>query len=837
VVKGLWIIVLGFLLVCPIAVGDVGRITRLHPSCVYVDQRDNAFIVFGRDDQLRFRVWDNATSSWIGDAFNYETKEAPVHYVSLPTALVAYTDRTVTDLYVLFWTFSGYFMDYYKWSDNASSPSGGLNIYPEQEYRNKKIFGGGNTRWGSHTVGWGAPDNYAFLYDSRWSHKDLISEYHLYDEPGEKWYSQMVTGRIISPIEIRTIGFQPYGYKTRDEDGNLVIWISAVAKSTDGTDKILLIRWDPNDKQPLESFLGIKYQKGLKGQNPVGYVYRIVDTVYKGYEDCWHSVVKAAPNGWIYWVYINEKRQLVLESFTPYAIRTPHTVTELQWLTEAGLNPFPGWNRTILDTTEGVRNVALDVDSLTGLVHIAYSVEDSGGNVDYYYIYGGASLSGGAWNKTLLADDWATPDTDYGIGIAVNPRKRRAYIPRARFDPSDPDNSYLEYDQGAGAMAVAYYSEFVGSGSITLEGGGNKVYRGELFNVTVRANSAFGSYRLVVNRLEGNKYITENIILLYSAKIGIGGAGDKVEMMLWHAGSYLLEAQFASGVGSEWSTITNATLNLTSLETNKDVYIVTDWGYRADEPCNFSTYWNNITSSEWEVIFGKCYPDRGWAGDPPSAYDLNHQIVFRNETVMALNASSEGNWSSQILGRLMNYYARTGDTWVAVIRHNQTIDFDGLSGNLSVPSTCEEQSLVRMSAIVSGLEASGGAYHDDYVMVDVNCLDDPSISTSSFKIPIFQGNGSIVGSFSPAGLWKCTMYAVPTDPDEEIYLLDTLQFAPWWYDSCFDGFGCWCLYSVLYLYGHHHIDWRTGPVFCGLASCMGRDGCCCGWWDFFDAFD
>lgn len=774
----------------PCVRGDVGRITRLHPSAVYVDQNRNAFIVFGRDNELRFRVWDNTSASWIGDAFNYEVKGAPIHYASFPANALSYSDHTVADLYVLFPFVNGYYMDYYVWGENST---GILSGVPESSYRNDFIFGGGGTRWASHTVGYdvSAHDHYVLMYDSRWNHNDLIGQYRGWSDPIGTWYKQMVTGRIIEPIKLSVIGFQPYAYYCRNEEGEPELWVSCVAPQPGGTDKLLLVKWNPTQRQPLENIFGIKYQKGLKGQDPVGYVYRIVDTKYTGFETCWHSCVKVTSSYWIYWVYTNEKRQLVVESFTPYSIRTLRDVTDIQWYKSEGWNT---WNQTIFEVDGGVRNVALDVDDLTGQAHIAYTVEDATGNVDVYYLYG-TSTPGGtmSWNRTLLADNWCTPKTDYGVAIGLDVRNRIAYIPRARFDPSDPTNSYMEYDSGPGKMAVAYYSGFVSNGSIAVDS--TTVFRGELFNATVVVAASAGDFRLLVERMNPATGTwmdkPENVIKVYFSGVqSILTGGDIVEMMLWHAGTYRLSVQWRSGVGSGWEFVPNANVTMTSIETNKDVYVLTDWGYRSDEPCNYSTHWNNITSTDWEVVFGQCIPEEGWEDLPPSAFDRNWGFRFRDAAVMPLNHTAGGTWSAQILAPLVNFYARRDQTWVAVIRLNQTlyperdwlrkifaymyfeIYFDGMSGNLSVPATCIEQTLVKLQAMVAGLAAAGRAYEQDYVVVDVECLDDESIKSESFNIPIRDGSGSVTGSFAPAGLWRCVMYAKTADLSENNYLLD-----------------------------------------------------------------
>jgi len=803
----MWLWVCGLILIflSSSVFADIGRVGRLHPSAVYVDQRDNVYIVFGLGNYLRFRVWDNQSSSWIGDAFNYEYKGEPVHWPSFSTARVPYYQWDVTNLYVLWYCGNTYTFDNFTWSVDSSSAVGALESVPTK-IRTIPLFGAGDTTAGTLTVRYptGLPDILTFIYDSRWNHEDLISLYHLYDEENpNKWYKQMLVGRLLDP-DLRVIGIQPYGYAARDEEGNAVVWISCVARAPDGTDKVLLVKWNPDERQPLESFLGIKYQKGLKGQEPVGYVYRIADTIYHGYEDCWHSCVKVAPSGSIYWVYTNEKRQLILESFIPYSTRVPQTRGELEEFVEAGLQPFPGWVQTTIEDTEGVRNVALDVDRFTGYAHIAYSVEDGSGNVDYYYVYGGSSVSGGGggWNQTLLSNDWATPETDYGIAIAVNdkPNIRKAYIPRARFDPSDESWSYMEYAEGAGAMAVIQYQRTVGSVNLTIWGdgvagvGSNNVYRGELFNCTVKANVPIGRYRLVITRKDPAtgawSLKPENVIRLYPSRIFLSSVGDNVEMLLWHAGDYKIEFQYSFGSGVKWLTPPNGSINVTSIETNKDVYVLPDWGYRADEPCNFSTYWNNITADDWEVIFGKCYPDRGWTDSlPPSAYGYTI-FGFRDESVMPLGPN-EGQWCAQILGRLMDFYGREGDTWVVVIRRNLTkhpedsddwlrkifsymyfsIYSGGLSGNLSIPSSCTENSLTTVSAVVSGLGGSR-SYDSQAVYVDVKNLDDESVKSRILTIPISDGNGSIKTSFAPAGEWRCVLYAKPTDPDEENYILD-----------------------------------------------------------------
>jgi len=774
------------------AFGDIGKITRLHPSAVYVDQNSNAYIVFGRDDQLRFRVWDNTSAAWIGDAFNYEDKGVPIHYPSFSTAVVPYSDREIADLYVLFTTGDGYYMDYYKWEENGS---GILGSVPDSEYRRQFLFDGGTVRWGSYTVGGGGGDQYALFYDSRLSHKDLVAVYRSYDDPADKWFKQLVTGRIKSPVTLKDIGYQPFSFYCRNEEGEPEVWISCVAPQPGGTDKLLLVKWDPRQKQALESFLWIKYQKGLKGQDPVGYVYRIVDTKYRGYENCWHSCVKVTSDYWIYWVYTNEKRQLVVETFVPSAIRTPRDVTSIQWYNEELSQGWNTWNQTIFETSGGVRNVALDVDEITNQAHIAYTVEDGAGHVDVYYLYGQTSAGGVmSWNRTLLANDWCVPKTDYGVAIGLDVKNCIAYIPRSRFDSSNPSNSYMEYAAGPGAMAVAFYSDYIANGTISVLS--TIVFRGELFNATVRLAAPGGAFRLYVSKLDPltGQYSDkpENIIKLYwGGKTSILTGGDIVEMMLWRAGTYQLSVYHRLGAGAGWEPIPNVNITMTSVETNKDVYVVTDWGYRSDEPCNYSTYWNNITAADWEVILGLCYTDRGWEdGTPPSAYDLNYEIVYRDATVMPLNASSPANWSNTLLPPLQNFYAHRDQKWVAVIRRNQTtysqtdwlrkifaymyfdIYFDGMSGNLSVPSTCVEQALVTLRARVQGLAAAGDAYAQDYVVVDVECLDDPSIRVDSYKLPIYGGNGSIVGSFSPAGLWRLTMYAKATDPKEGNFLLD-----------------------------------------------------------------
>lgn len=793
-----WVLLFVFLGLAPSVLGDIGKITRLHPAAVYVDQNSNAYIVFGRDNQLRFRVWDNTSAAWIGDAFNYEEKGEPIHYPSFPTGVVPYLDHETADLFVLLHRGNTYYEDYYKWVENGS---GILGNVPTTDYHNQPLFGGGGVRWCSLAVGLHSStmDQFALLYDSRLSHKDLIAVYRDYNDPTGKWYNQMVTGRIESPITLNDIGYQPFAYYCRNEEGEDEIWVSCVAPQSGGTDKLLLIKWDPSQKQPLESFLGVKYQKGLKGQEPVGYVYRIVDTKYKGFENCWHSCVKVTSDYWIYWVYTNAKRQLVVETFVPSAIRTPTDVTKIQWYNTELSQGWNTWDQTIFETSGGVRNIALDIDDITNQAHIAYTVEDATGHVDVYYLYGQTSAGGVmSWNRTLLSDDWCVPKTDYGVAIGLDVKNHIAYIPRSRFDSANPSNSYMEYAAGPGAMAVAFYSDFIANGTISVIS--TTVFRGELFNATVRLAAPGGCFRLYVFKLDPvtGQYSdkAENIIKLYwGGETSILTGGDIVEMMLWHAGTYSLSVYHRLGAGAGWEPIPNVNLTMTSLEDNKDVYVVTDWGYRSDEPCNYSTYWNNITSSDWEVIFGLCYPEGRvsvWEdGVPPSAFDPGMEIVFRDATVMPLNASSPGNWSNQILPPLENFYAHRDQKWVAVIRLNQTkypesdwlrkifaymyfdVYYDGMSGNLSVPSTCVEQTLVTLTARIRGLAAAGDAYEQTYVVVDMECLDDPSIRSDSYKIPIYGGNGSVVGSFSPAGNWRLVMYAKPTDPKESNFMLDS----------------------------------------------------------------
>jgi len=452
-----------------------------------------------------------------------------------------------------------------------------------------------------------------------------------------------------------------------------------------------------------------------------------------------------------------------------------------------------GWTVQLIDDQPGVRNVALEIDTKVGYPHIAYTREDTSNpdKIDIYYTY----WNGTGWNSTRILNDFVETYRDRGIALGLDPDNQHAFFPWA-YAPKPPSQDGLyEYNWHAHTHYTYGYKQ--GQLQVTGTGvvGANSVQRNVLVNLTVSPTNTAGEYVVdVYYHPNGtSRWRLEKRLAVDSVRLRLQGY-DKFETLFWESGQYkLVLKQLAQYVYEE---VPGGNLTLTCVETNRTAFCLFDWGYRGSDLLNFSTYWEGIDPSKWEVqiLIVKTYPPYNARSDMCPTEVVIPEDAFHAAPTLRFDLNgAEGTWHNEVHDRMSAYYLTSDMSLVACIKKKNaarrewtrsimfyipfTMYYRGVSGNVTIsPSNPVENDIITINITVQGLEELVSLYRQDAVKITITSEDRSDMSPAQHVVPIAMGHATLRRTIAPAGEYRISLYILPATNKATPVLLDTRTF-------------------------------------------------------------